>query len=823
MQSLGECVRNVPFKFLVITCAILTCAACHGKKAPAPAAPTKAERITTPPMQITETTDLAKGMQSTTNVPIAPIPPPSTSTQPPLVGTTPGLPANPYSPKATQTYTPTPIKAKTNIELVIDGTGSMNSAMSGMPKIELVKKTLRDLATQPFPTDTQRFLGLRVFGASSSVDEKNCQDSQLLTPVKPLDAVTWAAGVDKLSAKGSSALAYAMEQAAADFPNGSDDTDNLLIVVTDGEDTCGKDPCNAALQLHQSPKKVIVHLIGFDLDSHAQTSLTCIPKSADGQFYLARNEYELRNDLEQSLYANYPYNLRLKVLAGATPIPATLTVYQGGTEKIVQRDKVSGIKFYKLPAGTYDIAVEYSDSPETTKPSKLLKGVDLQATTRAEQIVQLPLGNLTLGAFDQSGAPTKAVFQIRKTGGDIVVPSFQAGPEPQTIALTPGMYDVTAEMTEANGLHLNAVATNKDIKEGATTEELFKFQTGQFFVRMQHPEKGFIPGAYRVTKVDQPDQVLATGDVSPDGTAMELPPGNYDMYLDVKDPDLSGLAGVKLANIQVSGGDMRQQLITLTSGGLKLFGKDTQGKGVHTDFSIRKAGETAELTKATSEDKEKIIFIPPGHYDIVATNTGANVTPAPTIVWNNIEVKEGETTSQEANFQLGEIKLMGRNVKEQRISTQFTVYRSGSDEPLGAAMADTGWASFYLTPGFYDFEGKDVNATTEPKPTVWFHDVEILVGNPLSKEAIFSSGKLKVICRGENNVVLPCTFSVFTYRSDRPLYSGLTTDNWKDYDIPPGKYYMEAGYNDPEAGVLLKKWINFSVEENQIVEQVLRF
>lgn len=809
-------VRIVPSKILFLICAVVACSACHGKKPLAPAAPVKVERITTPPMQIAETTNLAKDAQPSASASAitTPMPPPATS---------PGLPANPYSPQTTQAYIPTTIKAKTNIELIMDGSGSMNGAMSGTPKIDLIKKTLRDLAIQPFPNDTQRLLGLRVFGATSSLDQKNCQDSQLLAPIKPIEANTWVAAVNRLSAKGSSPLAYAMQQAAADFPNATDDTDNLLIIVADGEDTCGEDPCAAALQLHQSPKKIIIQMIGFDLDSHAQTALTCIPKSTDGQFYLARNEYELRNDLEQSLYANYPYNLRLKVMSGATPIPATLTVYQGGTQKIIQRDKVTGIKFYKLPAGTYDIAVEYSDSPENTKPSKLLKGVDLQDTTRAEQIVQLPLGNLTLGAFDQSGAPTKAIFQIRKSGGEVIVPSFQAGPDPQTIALSPGMYDITAEMTDANGLHLNAVSSNKEIKDGATTEELFKFQTGQFLVRMQHPEKGFIPGAYRVTKVDQPDQALATGDVSPDGTAVELPPGNYDMYLDVKDPDLAGMEGVKLANILVTGGDMRQQLVTLTSGGLKLFGKDTQGKGVHTEFSIRKSGETTELVKTASDDKEKLIYLPPGKYDIVATNTGANVTPAPTILWNNVEVKEGETTSQEANFQLGEIKLMGRNVKEQRIVTQFTVYRSGSDEPLGAAMADTGWAEFYLTPGFYDFEGMDVNGTTEPKPTVWLHDVEIIVGNPLSKEAVFSSGKLKVICRGENNVILPCTFSVFTYRSDRPLYSGITTDTWKEYDIPPGKYYMEAGYNDPEAGVLLKKWINFSVEENQIVEQVLHF
>lgn len=724
---------------------------------------------------------------------------------------------------ATQAYTPTAIKAKTNIEILVDGSGSMNASMAGGTKTELLKKTLKDLATQPFPADTQRLLGLRVFGATSTIEDKNCQDTQLLAPIRTLEASTWATSIGNLSAKGGSPLAYAMDQSAADFPNASDDTDNLLIVVTDGVDTCQQDPCDVALKLHQSAKKIIIHLIGFDLDSRAQTQLTCIPKSADGQFYLARNEYELRNDLEQAIYANYPYNLRLKVVAGATPIPATLTVYQGGTEKIIQRDKVTGIKFYKLPQGTYDIAVEYSDSPEATKPSKLLKGVDLQATTRAEQTVQLSLGNLTVGAHDQTGAPIKALFQIRKAGGEVVVPSFMAGPEPQTIALTPGTYDVSSEMTDPNGLHLTAVATGKEVKEGATTEELFKFQTGQFLVRMQHPDKGFINGTYRVTKADQPDDVVATGDVVPDGTTMELPPGSYDIYLDVKDPDLAGLAGIKLAGTQVTGGDLRQQLVTLTSGGLKLFGKDSQGKGVNTTFSIRKAGESSELASAASDDKEKVVYLPPGKYDIVATNTGANVSPAPTVLWSNVEVKEGETTSQEANFQTGEIKLMGRNVKELRVVTRFTVYRTGSDEPLGASTADTGWATFYLTPGFYDFEGEDINATTDPKPTVWFHDVEITVGNPISKEAVFSSGKLKVICRGENNVVLPCTFSVFTYRSDRPLYSGQTDDNWKDYDIPPGKYYMEAGYNDPEAGVLLKKWINFGVEENQVVEQVLRF
>lgn len=807
-----------PSRLAIAVGLALSIALCACAKKPAPTVATKPERITTPPIQITETKTL-----NTTAAPApaaaGPMAPPATTPPPP--SSVPGVTLAPSS----VAYTPTAIKAVTNIEVLVDGSGSMNAILMSGSKLELLKKTLKDLATQSFPAETRHFLGLRVYGAGAPLNDKKCDDSALLQAIKPIDASSWGAAVDKLTAQGMAPLTYAMEQAGEDFPTASADADNLLIVVADGTDSCQMDPCSAALKLHQSAKKIIIHVVGFDLDQTAQSALTCISKSADGQFYLARNEYELRNALDQAMNANYPYNLRLKVMAGATPIPATLTVYQGGTQKIIQRDKATGIKFYKLPAGNYDIAVEYTDSPEITKPTKLLKGVDLQATTRAEQIVQFNLGNLTLAASDQAGTAAVAVYQIKKAGTDQITAKFTAGPDPQTIALTPGTYDISAEMTDANGLRLTAVATNQDVKEGMTTDETFKFQTGQFFVRMQHPEKGFLGGQYRATRPDQPTEVVAAGEVSPDGTAIELPPGNYDFYLDVTDSDLTGLAGIKLSNTAVAGGEMHQQLVTLTSGGIKLSGKDGQGKPVKTEFSIRQTGEVLELTKATMEDKdtERMVYLPPGKYDITATNIGANINPAPSILWTGVEVKEGQTTTQEGIFQLGEIKLLGRNVKEQRIVTQFTAYRAGSDEPLGAAMADTGWATFYLTPGFYDFKGEDVNATTDPKPTAWFHDVEITVGPVISKEAVFSSGKLKVICRGENNSILPCNFSVFTYRSDRPLYSGQTTDNWRDYDIPPGKYYMETGYNDPDAGVLLKKWINFSVDENQIVEQVLRF
>jgi hypothetical protein len=55
------------------------------------------------------------------------------------------------------------------------------------------------------------------------------------------------------------------------------------------------------------------------------------------------------------------------------------------------------------------------------------------------------------------------------------------------------------------------------------------------------------------------------------------------------------------------------------------------------------------------------------------------------------------------------------------------------------------------------------------------------------------------------------------------LISGDTGDDWQIFDIQPGNYYLEAGYVDPEASVLLKKWISFKVGENELREERLRF
>ena len=106
---------------------------------------------------------------------------------------------------------------------------------------------------------------------------------------------------------------------------------------------------------------------------------------------------------------------------------------------------------------------------------------------------------------------------------------------------------------------------------------------------------------------------------------------------------------------------------------------------------------------------------------------------------------------------------------------------------------------------------------------IWLRDLKVEDGKSMGHEAMFTTGKLKIICRGPNNRIIACNFKVFQYGADREFINGSTTDDWEIFEIQPGRYYIEAAYHDDEQSVMLKKWISMAVGDNEVVEQVLRF
>lgn len=747
------------------------------------------QKITTPPLQLTEQEEKRKtGEEKTEAIPFQPI----------------------------------AVKTTTNIEVILDASGSMKGLMEGTTKMDILKSAIIDAFKYPLPEGTERNIGLRVYGSTKPSETADCKDTQLLIPIGPFEKEEFTKKVAGITAMGVTPIGFSLEEALGDFkvdPN----VDNIIILVTDGEDSCKANVCEIAKKLHDDPKKIIIHVIGFDLDKNASAQLECIAKFGDGQFIQARGENELRAALEQVLVANIPYNLRLKIVSGATPLPAALKVMRAGTKVVVREDETSGIKFYQLPQGTYDIEVIYNASLETPKPSKLLKNVEVQAASKAEQIVQFDLGMLTVSATDQKGAPVGAKYTLKKKETPDVTARFETPPGPYTIWLTDGTYSVSVEAVTPDGLTLTASADAIHVKKGELITQDFQFQMGVIKLVGKDKKGGTIPIAFRATPARDKGKILLEGKVPAEGGEIELPPGKYDIYVSIAVEGMKGLPEEVIEGIDIKGGEVFDKPIELATSTLNLLGKDAAGKNVETLFKIKPSVSNEKPVEFTSIDKPVTLILPPTRYDIDAVYVKSQLTPQPTITWDDFALPPEQVIDKTAVFKFGKLVLAGQNSKGAPMNTAFYIYKPGAEAPFMILNNIASTTDVELTEGYYDVMAEDLTSRKDPKPNVWFHNIEISGTKPASRVAIFTYGKLKITCKGPNNAVLNCEYKVFSYGMDNPIFEGKTGAGWIEYDIAPGNYYIEAGYHDVVDEVLLKKWITLQVNDNAIVEQVIRF
>lgn len=231
-----------------------------------------------------------------------------------------------------------------SVEIVVDASRSMWGRMHGEPKMSVAKEILWDVSHW-FPEDLD--LALRAYGSTSPSESANCADSALLVPFADQNRGPIRAAIEGLRPLGQTPIAYALNQASRDFGMRADD--RAVVLVTDGIESCGGDPVQAARELRE--QGIVVHVIGFGLGNVADedsASLQNIAWASGGQYVTAGSAEELKAALAQTVATSY-------------------SVYKGGTE-VASGSLGSGGPLY-LPEGEY--RVELHSSPPQTLPVSL--------------------------------------------------------------------------------------------------------------------------------------------------------------------------------------------------------------------------------------------------------------------------------------------------------------------------------------------------------------------------------------------------------------------------------------------------------------------
>lgn len=187
--------------------------------------------------------------------------------------------------------------------IVFDASGSMSGNQTlGIPNSKPRIDEVRYALSQVLPSATKfRRVGLVTYGPGPY---NQCNVTLDLKPTANAAKKIMRA-VNSLVPAGKTPLTSGVEQAAEalDYRN----KPGVIVVVTDGEETCGRSPCDLAKKLHDNAAQLTVHVIGFRYSGfswtgeHSIMDLMCIADQNNGLYIKANDENELIDALEKTL------------------------------------------------------------------------------------------------------------------------------------------------------------------------------------------------------------------------------------------------------------------------------------------------------------------------------------------------------------------------------------------------------------------------------------------------------------------------------------------------------------------------------------------
>jgi len=357
--------------------------------------------------------------------------------------------------EATAPEWPSALSPTTKVELILDASNSMWGQIESTAKIAIAKEVLTSVIESLPPNAS---VALRVYGHQTSHKAKNCSDSALLVPFGPLDKEKLISEIEGISPRGMTPIAYSLLQVKDDF--GETTGKQLVVLVSDGKESCEGDPVGAVRSLREQGIDIQVEVVGFAIaDEETKRQLSQIAELTGGKYYEASDASQLKSALAESLKLVY-------------------FVEDEGGDKVSQG--IVGGERVCLPTGTYKVTLTSGEqsftSPEIsiqqdleTQLMVIAEGEEHEWQTKSEEIsnpcpprlvtvADKPPAVDTTGPLfrvsipDPDSVSGKSIGYIDSTGKEVIKPQFisagefKEGLAPADIGDKAGFIDRTGKM-----------------------------------------------------------------------------------------------------------------------------------------------------------------------------------------------------------------------------------------------------------------------------------------------------------------------------------------------------------------------------------------
>jgi Ca-activated chloride channel family protein len=507
-------------------------------------------------------------------------------------------------------WTAVAAEATDRVIVILDASGSMWAQIDGKPKLEIARESLR-AALQSIPGDEE--IGFMAYGHR---EKGSCSDIELIVPPQAGSASAIIQAADSMKFLGKTPLTAAVKQAAEALKYTEDKA--KVILITDGLETCGGDPCALGKELEASGVDFTADVVGFGLTAEEGRQVACLAENTGGKYIQASDEAALKEALAETVAAPVPapvpapepqpapapaevdYNLTPRaVLKDGGPAPDNVDVFYEAFKDDAQGTQGQHVDFgynhisFKLPAGDYIVVA-------TSGGARAEQKVSLTADKTSEVMLNLNAAALYLRARPAPGAEIDGNAQLildypggssASNYGEVkfVVP---AGETRVTVKL--GAAEVAETMQLAAGQ-----VVDKDIIVGVG-----KAQANAFYTQGgEKVDSGDLSWkVFKGTKKLDGTRDQVTYAYGPD-SKFDLPPGDYVMAVDMQAASAEQPFSVKV-------GEMSDVNVTLNAGvlaveapgadGFKVFEakKNLQGERKQVTYAY---GETMQTTLASGD------------------------------------------------------------------------------------------------------------------------------------------------------------------------------------------------------------------------------
>ena len=232
------------------------------------------------------------------------------------------------------------------VEVILDASGSMLKRQGEKRRIEIAKETLLDLIGDTIPAGTS--FALRVFGHKEA---DSCR-TDLEIPLGPLQPGTVKSKISAINAMNLAKTPIAASLAKVGSDLSGVTGERVVILLTDGEETCDGDPALAIRVLRSEGSDVRVNIIGYSIDDAAlRETFQSWAAIGGGQYLDAPGAEELARAMRRA------FELPFGVYAGDRLVASGIT----------------GDGDISLPAGDYQIRYQWDSKPAISEVKVISK------------------------------------------------------------------------------------------------------------------------------------------------------------------------------------------------------------------------------------------------------------------------------------------------------------------------------------------------------------------------------------------------------------------------------------------------------------------